>query len=68
MHEIARCRCPHCQQVTTFRPAIHEAICGAGRTDAYVSYQISCKHCRKHFLFAIYKEPATIASRDLATP
>jgi hypothetical protein len=57
MDEIARFRCPHCRVLTTFRPAIHEAVCGAGRTESFVSYQVACTHCRKYFVFTAYKPP-----------
>jgi hypothetical protein len=58
MGEIARFRCPHCLQLTSFRPAVHEALFGQERiAPSFVSYYLTCKHCRKPFLFAIRKPP-----------
>ncbi len=58
MNKIARFRCPHCLQITAFRPALHEALFGdESFAPSYISYKVSCKYCRRQFLFAI-RRPA----------
>jgi hypothetical protein len=65
MDEIARFRCPHCLQMTTFRPAVHEALFGPQRiAPSYTSYEVSCKHCRRQFTFA-FRGPSVLTTAEM---
>jgi hypothetical protein len=70
MGEIARFRCPHCLAHTSFRPAVHDALFGETRVaPSYISYRVSCNHCRKEYLFAIRRpDCAPPPSSDVAKP
>ncbi len=61
MDSIARFRCPHCLQITTFCPQVHEAVFGpASFASFYLSYEVACRYCRRAFLFTVRRPPALI--------
>ena len=54
MDSIARFRCPHCLQMTTFCPKVHEAVFGAtSNAPSRTTYQVTCRYCRRSSLFAV---------------
>ncbi len=58
MDSIARFRCPHCLQITTFCPKVHEALFGpTSFAPSYLSYEVACRYCRRSFLFAVRRPP-----------
>jgi hypothetical protein len=69
MDSIARFRCPHCLQITTFCPKVHEDLFGSTAfTPSYLSYEVACKYCRRPFLFAVRRPPALVSAGDSEVP
>ena len=61
MGNLTRFRCPHCLQLTTFRPQVYEALFGAQSVaPSYISYNVACKYCRRQFLFAVRRPPTVM--------
>ena len=65
MDSIARFRCPHCLQITTFCPKVHEAVFGAASfAQSFTTYEVACRYCRRSSLFALRRPPAVLPAES----
>lgn len=68
MDSIAQFRCPHCLQITTFCPKVHDALFGnTSFAPSYRSYEVTCKYCRRSSLWTARRPPGLLPS-DPETP